>query len=414
MLKYVQLISVIFIAASIAACGGSDTATTAATPIYDYVDSQQLSLADATSTLMGGAVKGGAISTKPSDYSYSVSTFTGIAGSAGFSNYSTTNGPPAMFSLPTDITTDGTNFYVADYANNAIRQVTDLGVVTTLQCTDVDTGDDTGFNLPFSLTTDGTNIYVVDAGSNTIRFIEIATKIVTTVGSTEGLAGSVDVEVVSPATTADRTLARFNRPTGITTDGINLYVADSGNSTIRRINIATKAVTTLAGTSGSVGSADGAPRIARFNLPQRITTDRTSLYVTDFNNRTVRQIDISTGTVTTLAGTPGLLDKESAGSIDGFGPAARFNQPNGITTDGINLYVTDKYQNTIRKIVISTGEVTTIAGIAIPSTDDKNYGIGGAVDSPGEPSFDTPTGITTNGTSLFVADTYNHTIRKIQ
>jgi sugar lactone lactonase YvrE len=412
MQKYVQYIALLFIATCIAACGGSGTTTTAATPIYDYVAPPQLSLAPA-STHMGGAVQGGEISTKPSDYSYSVSTFTGIAGSAGFSNYSTADGTPATFNNPTDITTDGTNFYVADYANYAIRQVTSSGVVTTLSCT-TDGATPTSFSLPFSLTTDGTNIYVVDAGSNTIRFIEIATNIVTTVGSTEGLAGSVDVEVVSPATTADATLARFNRPTGVTTDGINLYVADSGNSTIRRINIATKAVTTLAGTAGAVGSADGLPRIARFNLPQRITTDGTSLYVTDFNNRTVRRIDISTGIVSTLAGTPGPLDEESAGSVDGTGTAARFNQPNGITTDGINLYVTDKYQNTIRKIVISTGEVTTIAGIAITSTDDVNYGIGGAVDSPGEPSFDTPMGITTDGASLFVADTYNHTIRRIQ
>jgi YVTN family beta-propeller protein len=412
MQKYVQYIAVLFIAASITACGGSEATTAAAIPYYDYVDPQTLSLAPAN-THMGGAVQGGGISTKPSDYSYSVSTFTGIAGSAGFSNYSTTNGPPATFNNPTDITTDGTNFYVADYANYAIRQVTSSGVVTTLSCT-TDGVTPTSFNLPFSLaiSPDGTHLYVVDAGSNTIRFIEIATNIVTTVGSTEGLAGSVDVKVVSPATTADVTLARFNRPTGITTDGENLYVTDSGNSTIRRINIATKAVTTLAGTSGAVGSADGLPRDARFNLPQRITTDRTSLYVTDFNNRTIRRIDISTGIVSTLAGTPGPLD-EDAGAIDGIGAAARFNQPNGITTDGINLYVTDKYQNTIRKIVISTGEVTTIGGIA-KTSDDETIGIGGAVDSPGVPTFYTPMGITTDGASLFVADTYNHTIRKMQ
>ena len=407
MQKYVQNISVLFLVACIAACGGGSSST-APVPIYDYVDSSQLSFTGPKAH-MGGAVQGTPLVLSDGN-SNKVSTFTGTAGSAGFSNYSTANGPPAMFNSPTDITTDGTDFYVADYTTSAIRKVTISGGVTkvsTLVCTDVDTSV-TGFHLPFSLTIspDGLKLYVVDSGLNAIRIITLSTMNVITIGSTTGLSGSVDHTL--------KTEVRFNRPTGITTDGDNLYVADSGNSTIRRIDLKNNyAVSTLAGTSGAVGSTDGPPRTALFNLPQRITTDGTNLYVTDFNNRTIRQIDILTGTVSTLAGTPGSLDKDSAGSIDGIGPAARFNQPNGITTDGINLYVTDKYQNTIRKIVISTRKVTTIAGIA-KTSEDTTFGIGGSVDSPGAPSFYTPMGITTDGTSLFVADTYNNTIRKIQ
>lgn len=393
MQKYVQFIFVLLLAACIAACGSSGSKT-AAVPVYDLPET----LAPA-SALMGGAVQGGAISAKFSNYS--VSTPLGVAGKTGFVNYSTTNGPPPMFNHPTDITTNGTDFYVADYKNYAIRKVTpSTGVVTTLI---------SGI-MPFSLAlnADGSQLYVVDAGSNTIRVITISTGDSKTIGSSTGEVGSVD--------STDPTVARFNRPTGITTDGNNLYVTDSGNDTIRRIDLNNGyAVSTLAGKSGAVGSDDGSPEIARFNLPQRITTDGTSLFVTDFNNRTIRRIDILTGTVSTLAGSPGPLGAD-VGSIDGVGTAARFNQPSGITTDGTNLYVTDLYQNTIRKITISSGAVTTISGTPKlkDDVDGTLIGEGGSVDSPGTPSFYSPMGITTDGTSLFVADSNNHTIRKIK
>ncbi|MDD2308821.1 MAG: hypothetical protein PHH91_04480 [Desulfuromonadaceae bacterium] len=368
MLKYVQFLSVLFIAACIAACGGSSTTTTAA-PIYD----------SPTALAPENTHTGGSVQETPLVLSNTVST---LAGSPEISVLTDGIGTAARFNRPTDITTDGTNFYVADYANYAIRKVSKSGEVTTLQCTDADTGIATGFNLPFSLAVkaDGSQLYVVDAGSNTIRIIDIDTvnntNKITIIGSTTGLAGSVDSAV--------KTDVRFNRPTGITTDGDNLYIADSGNSTIRRIDLKNNyAVSTLAGTSGTVGSTDGDPKVALFNMPQRITTDGTSLYVTDFNNRTIRKVDILTGAVSTIAGKSGPLET----ATDGIGSEARFYQPNGITTDGTFLYVTDSYLNTIRRIdKVSPYNVTTIS---IP--DD---------------SLHTPLGITTDGVSLFVADTY--------
>ena len=384
MQKFVTCVYTLFLAACIGACGGGTT-TTAATSVYDL----PATLAPANPH-MGGSVQG-----TPLGLSNTVSTLAGTAGSAALVD---DNGPAARFNHPTGITTDGTTLYVADYLNNVIRQI-DLssGAVTTLK--DL-TGVTISFNLPTSLTTTitaaGTQLYVVDSGSNTIRMIDIATKNVTTIGSTTGQAGSVDSTVPADV--------RFIQPTGITTDGVNLYVTDSGNHTVRRIVIATAAVSTLAGTAGALGTADGPPKTARFNLPGRITTDGVKLYLTDFNNRTIRTIDILTGSVTTLAGIPGALGTDE-GTTDGVGTAARFNQPNGITTDGTNLYVTDSYKNTIRKVVIASGEVTTISGIP---------GSAGSVDSPGTPSFNTPVGITTDGVSLFVADRQNNTIRKIQ
>ena len=100
-------------------------------------------------------------------------------------------------------------------------------------------------------------------------------------------------------------------------------------------------VTTFAGSSsGSTDTADGTPS---FFKPRGITTDGTNLYVADSNNHRIRKIVISTGVVTTLAGS-------SAGSTDATGTSASFYWPTGITTDGSNLYVADMYYHRIRKI----------------------------------------------------------------
>ena len=112
-------------------------------------------------------------------------------------------------------------------------------------------------------------------------------------------------------------------------------MADAGKHTIRKIVIATGAVTTLAGSAGSYGSTDGTGASARFYGPREITTDGTNLYVSDMNNHMIRKIVISTGVVTTIAGST------SSGSTDATGTSARFNNPRGITTDGASLYVAD-------------------------------------------------------------------------
>ena len=103
------------------------------------------------------------------------------------------------------------------------------------------------------------------------------------------------------------------------------------------------AVTTLAGT-GSSGSANGTGTSASFYSPTGITTDGTNLYVADYGNNAIRQIVISTGVVTTVAGTG------SSGSANGTGTSASFYNPIGMTTDGTNLYVADTSNNLIRKI----------------------------------------------------------------
>lgn len=246
-----------------------------------------------------------------------------------------------------------------------------------------------GFDQPCGVVTDGTNLYVADSNNNTIRQVEIATGAVTTIAGSPGMEGATDG-------TGDA--VRFYKPYGLATHGTDLYITDSHNHTIRKLEIATGKVTTIAGSPEKRAHADGAGSAARFRSPMGITTDGTNLYVADTGNRTIRKVVISTGEVTTIAGTPG-----QKAHADGKGSAARFWYPIGTTTDGTNLYVVDQDDHTIRKVVISTGEVTTIAG---------GPGQQGYVDGTGSAArFHFCRGITTDGVNLYVVD--DQTIRKI-
>lgn len=249
------------------------------------------------------------------------------------------------------------------------------------------TGTLATFSDPVGICTDGSNLYVADASNNKIRKIVIASGAVTTLAGS-GTAGAVD---------AIGTAASFYQPATCTTDGINLYIADAINHKIRKIVIASGLVSTVAGT-GTAGAVDATGTAASFNIPYGITTDGTNLYVTDRSNNKIRKIVIASGVVTTLAGSG------TAGAVDATGTAASFNFLLDITTDGTNLYVADSYNQKIRKIVIASGVVTTLAG----------SGSTGAVDATGTAaSFNVPTGITTDGSNLYVTDRVNYKIRKI-
>lgn len=372
--------------------------------------------------LMGGAIQGtplGAFANISASKIFSnVSTVTGT-GKSGFSNYTSTLNTPAQFGRPVGITTtDGKTFFVVDNVDNDIRMLrVENGVmkVRTLQTKSGTTTTSITLNLPCDITTDGTHLYVTDTNNYMIRKLTPddlshpeGTWTMTTLAGT-GASGAID------GTGGASGSARFGAPVGITTDGTNLYVTD--NQAVRKIVITTGDVTTLAGSLGAAGSDNGTGTSARFNLPTRLTTDGTNLYVTDSNNYTIRKIVIATGVVTTVAGvagTHGVTDTNSAKGTVGL-----FSGPEGITTDGTYLYVTDwgrvTYGNpttgqTVRRVEIASGAVLTIAGTSrsVIGTDlSKGRS---ALDA----YFDCPAGITTDGTSLYVADALHYAIRRIK
>ncbi len=322
-----------------------------------------------------------------------------IAGQKAISASGDGTGTAAGFSFSGAITADGTNLYVADTFNHTIRKVViSTAEVTTLAGTAGISGstDGTGtaalFDSPHGITSDGKNLYVADTHNHTIRKIDISTGLVSTLAGTARLMGATD------GIGSD---ARFYYPSSITTDGTSLYVADTNNSTIRQVLITTGAVTTLAGQAGQIDSFDGYGISALFNYPIGITIDGTNLFIVDTGNSTIRKLVIATGEVSTLAGTAGTF-----GSTDGTGASALFNYPQGIVSDGVNLYVTDNGNATIRQIVISSGQVSTLAGIA---------GKRGFVDGNAATArFNIPSGIVTTGTgtTLYISDM--GTIRQIQ
>src|SRR5947207_3018188 len=323
-----------------------------------------------------------------------VTTLAGLAGEDGSADGT---GSYARFSYMFGIAVDSAgNVYVTDFSNT-IRKITPAGVVTTLAGTPGVHGsaDGTGsaaqFWQPWGIAVDSAGIvYVADQANSTIRKITPA-GVVTTIAGAAGMFGSAD---------GSGSAARFNAPDGIAVDSSgNLYVADTLNSTIRKIT-STGVVTTLAGTPGGIGSADGTGSAARFNYPDALTVADSTLYAADTYNTTIRKVT-SAGVVTTFAGTAGV-----AGSIDGSGNAAQLDHPFGVAADKAgNVYVADTLNSTIRKIT-SAGVVTTLAGTpgVIGSADGSGsaaqffYAFAVAVDGVG---------------NVYVGDTNNFTVRKI-
>lgn len=331
------------------------------------------------------ACGGGDSSSSSGDDREPAGAVTTIAGSGAQGNADGT-GSAARFSNPAGITTDGIKLYVADIGNHRIRQI-DIatGEVTTLAGSVAGLLDGIGtaarFFAPRDIATDGVNLYVTS--NSHIRKIVIATGEVTT------LAGSINGHLDGIGTAA-----RFTLPRGISIDGNNLYIADSGNNRIRQVAIDTAEVTTIAGST--LGYLDGIGSAAQFFEPDGMAIDGTNLYTSSIFNNRIRKIVIATGEVTTFAG------DSISGSLDGIGTSAQFLLPQGLAVEGDSLYVVDEGNWRIRKIDTSSAEVTTFAG-----------NVGGYLDEIGtKAQFSEPWGIASDGSYLYVTD--SHRIRRIR
>ena len=333
----------------------------------------------------------GGASTDPS----STMTVSTLAGSLTVSGSTDNSGGSARFSSPSGVSVGSTGIrYIADTGNHLIRKISAGASVSTLagsagvSGTSDGTGTAARFNSPKGIVVASGTIYVADSGNQTIRKIS-ATGVVTTLSGLAGITGTSD---------GIGTAARFNAPTGLTADAsANLYVADKGNNTIRKITPA-GSVTTLAGSPGVSGAVSGTGSAALFKSPSGIAIDLSgNLYVADTGNHIIRKIT-SGNVVVTLAGAAGI-----SGTANGTGTAARFNAPAGISVDAAgNVYVADTGNSSIRKIS-TAGVVTTLAG-----------GSAGATDGSGTSAkFQNPAGIAIDpsGFMFYVADTGNHAIR---
>lgn len=305
------------------------------------------------------------------------------------------------------------NVYVSDPGNFIIRKIPSSGGLTTAThfagalngngCSDGDRLTAASFTSTRQLALDSSNnVFVADTGCHSVRRIDQTTGEVTT------LAGPASAASVVCSTSGEGvgTNALFANPTGIAVDNLgSVYVSDADCNQIFKIATSDGNAVVLAGQWWSPGSANGLSTAASFTVPTGLAYSSGFLYVADNQNNLIRKVSTSTGATTTVAGAP---PPAATGQVDGIGAAARFKFPNAVAVGPGVLYVADAGGYVIRKIVLATGAVSTIAGrfnTYLPFTD----GIATSA------TFYDPQGIAcdSSGAVVYVADSGNNKIRKI-
>ncbi len=253
------------------------------------------------------------------------------------------------------------------------------------------------FNQPKDIAVSGGFMYIADTSNNAIRKVNMSNGVVTT------LAGNKSGGDAAGYGTA----ARFSAPTALCADptGNTLYVADTGNSRIKGINAATGLVYNISGI-GYAGYLDGSAALSRFSYPMGIAADPTGryVYVSDTSNYRIRRIDMSLNTVDTVAGA--VLN----GYQDGSGTSAKFNFPQGIDINdsGTIIYVADTWNQCVRKVDLANNTACSlVAGNTLSSYYVEGTGNAAGFFRPADVSLDN------NANVLYVADTLHNMIRKI-
>ncbi|MHB1935628.1 MAG: NHL domain-containing protein [Acidobacteriaceae bacterium] len=316
----------------------------------------------------------------------------------------------ATVNLPMGVAFDGGgNLYIADTGNNRVRRVDAVtGIITTVvgngqqgYAGDGGAAANAQLDLPAGVAVDAMgNLFIADTGNNVVRKVNPQTGVITTVAGngTAGYQGDL-----GPATAAE-----LNHPAAIAVDKAeNIFIADSVNNRVRRVDAGTGILTLYAGDGSATYNGDGMQAtLAALNNPQGLAVDAAGdLYLTDTGYNLVREVVAATGNIQIVAGTAG--QPGGFGGDGGLATSALLNAPTGLALDATgNLYISDSTNARIRKIV--TGTITTYAGngsAGFNSTDGNpaiqaqlNQPNGLAIDSTGE---------------LYVADTANNAVRAV-
>jgi trimeric autotransporter adhesin len=301
------------------------------------------------------------------------------------------------------------SIYVADTLNNRVQMVKrSTGAIFLVAGNGMagfsgDGGLATAATMsdPTSVAVDGSNnIYIADSRNNCIRMIKESSGIITTVAGTGNDSYTGDGGLA--------TVAALNSPTGISFDPLsgNLFVADSDNNRIRMITMSTGVITTVAGTGVAGYSGDGGPATsAHLSYPTRMTVDALgNLYIADESNNRVRKITMSTGTISTVAGT-GVVGNSGDG---GLAQVCRLFKPSDVAVDVQgNIYIADLFNSRIRMVDASTGIINTVAGSGVA-------GYGGDRGSAIAAELFRPVAIALHKNSeLYIADSYNNRVRML-
>jgi len=304
------------------------------------------------------------------------------------------------------------NYYIADDGSNTVRRVDGLtGIISTYAGSYTTIGGFSGDNGPATLGTffypsgigldSHDNLYISDYYNDVVRRVDATTGILTTVvGKYNSYGFSGDG---MPAT-----LAQLNAPIGLRFDRFdNLYIADSNNNVVRRVDGNTHIITTVAGNGTPGYSGDGMPATqAQLNGCEMVALDPSgNLYISDFHNNVFRMVSASTGLIHTIAGS----------GVTGYsgdnGPAtlARFNFDTGAMTVACNgnLIMTDDGNNVVRELDTATGIIKTVAGSATPGFSGE-----GGPATLAEFNHTQSVGFDPNG-NLYILDYANNRVRKV-
>jgi uncharacterized protein YjiK len=306
---------------------------------------------------------------------------------------------------PYSVALDGNgHLFIADYSNQRIREVTlSTGVITTVAGGSVCDGQPATaapVNYPYGVAVDSAgNVYIADTNDNRVRELNRATGLISTVAGT-GVAGF-------SGDGSQATAARLNSPWGVAFDSSgNLYIADSNNERIRKVVLSTGVITTIAG-NGSIGyNGDGIQATAaELYYPRAVAFDSSgNLFIADCDNQRIRKVILSTGVISTIAG------NGSAGyNGDGIqSTAAALDYPCAVAVDGSgNLYIADTDNNRIRKVVLSTGLISTVAG-------NGTFGFSGDGGAATAAELEYPYGIAVDASgNLYIADSSNNRVREV-
>ncbi|MGI8785709.1 MAG: IPT/TIG domain-containing protein [Acidobacteriota bacterium] len=323
----------------------------------------------------------------------------------GLGLFSGDNGPAAsaVLNAPRGLAFDQTgNLFIVDSSNHRIRRVDSLtGIIVTVagngqQAFSGDGGPAVAAALkgPYGVAVDAAgNLFIADSANNRIRKVNSQTHIITTVDG-HGVPGFSIFSVLK-------------EPRGVAVDPFgNLFIADTGNHRIRKLHAGKNLVTTVAGQEAAGFSGEGAPaRFAALSMPHGIASDGSgNLFVADRGNSRIRKIAASDSIITTVAGS-------GVGTFAGDNDLAVFanlNSPQGIALDREgNLLISDSANQRVRKVAALTGIITTVAGNGAQSySGDDGPATSAALNFPGGLVVDA-------AGNLYIADTSNHRVRRV-
>jgi sugar lactone lactonase YvrE len=340
--------------------------------------------------------------------SYNISTFAGLGryGSAGDGGPAT----EAEFKQIVAVARDPQGrLLILDAGNRNLRRVEEDGTIRTIagNTTSGNTGDggqaiSARFGTPSGMAVDSNgNIYISDLTYNRIRVVLPNGTINHFAGNAQGDAGFTGEQGAASS-------AKLRQPKGLAVDASNnLYIADSGNHRIRKVDATSRIITTVAGNSVAGYSGDGAPATTlSLNLPAGVAVDaQGNIIIADTFNHRIRRVDGATQIMTTLTGngSPGFGGDDAAANL------AQINNPMGVGVDGRgNVFIADTNNNRIRRISKATGKIRTVAG-----TGANGFGGDGG---PAEQAMITaPAAVAPDetGNTVYVADTANMRVRRL-